>query len=64
LKAPGVASTRTVVRIDKTGDLVVGDLVHTRNHAWLDGGIVGGRARFTPAGWTAYLDKADQIVGA
>jgi glyoxylase-like metal-dependent hydrolase (beta-lactamase superfamily II) len=96
LKSPGVASTQTVVRIDKTGDLVVGDLVHTHNHAWLEGGIVDGKARFTLAGWkadlaelpalgkgkvyggrgqfasvkqavaeqTAYLDKADQIVGS
>ena len=96
LKAPGVAGTQTVVRIDKTGDLVVGDLVHTRNHAWLEGGIVDGKPKFTLAGWkadlaelpllgtgkvyggrgqfvpvkqavaeqTAYLDKADQIVGA
>ncbi len=55
LKAPGVASTQTVVRIDKSGDLVVGDLVHTRNHAWLEGGIVGGKAKFTLAGWKADL---------
>jgi glyoxylase-like metal-dependent hydrolase (beta-lactamase superfamily II) len=95
LPQPGVSGNQTVVRIDKTGDLVVGDLVHNRNHAWLEGGIQGDKAKFTLAGWkadlaelpklgsgkvyggrgqfvgvkqavaeqTAYLDKADAIVG-
>jgi glyoxylase-like metal-dependent hydrolase (beta-lactamase superfamily II) len=95
LALPGVASNQTVVRIDKTSDLVVGDLVHNRHHAWLEGGIQGDKAMFTLAGWkadlaelpklgvgkvyggrgqfvgvkqavaeqTAYLDKADAIVG-
>lgn len=45
LRHPGVASTQTVARIDKTGDLIVGDLVHYRAHAWLEGGIVNGSPR-------------------
>jgi glyoxylase-like metal-dependent hydrolase (beta-lactamase superfamily II) len=61
LAQPGVASTQTVVRIDKTGDLVVGDLVHTRNHAWLEGGIVGGKATFTLAGWKADLAELPKL---
>jgi hypothetical protein len=33
LKNSGVASTQKVVRIDRTGDLIVGDLVHHKAHA-------------------------------
>lgn len=57
LKEPGVSSNQTVVRIDKTGDLIVGDLVHTKNHAWLEGGIVDGKAVPTLAGWKADLKE-------
>jgi glyoxylase-like metal-dependent hydrolase (beta-lactamase superfamily II) len=51
LPEPGVSSSQTVVRIDKTGDLVVGDLVAHRAHAWLEGGIVDGQPRPTLDGW-------------
>lgn len=57
LKSPGVSSTQTVVRIDKTGDLIVGDLVHTQNHAWLEGGIVAGKATPDLPGWKAGLQE-------
>jgi glyoxylase-like metal-dependent hydrolase (beta-lactamase superfamily II) len=57
LKTPGVSSTQTVVRIDKTGDLIVGDLVHTQNHAWLEGGIVDGKAMPNLPGWKAGLQE-------
>jgi glyoxylase-like metal-dependent hydrolase (beta-lactamase superfamily II) len=57
LKNPGVSSTQTVVRIDQTGDLIVGDLVHSNNHAWLEGGIVNGKATPTLAGWKAALQE-------
>ena len=61
LKQPGVSSDQTVVRIDKTGDLVVGDLVHTRNHAWLEGGIVDGHPVPTLAGWKADLAELPKL---
>lgn len=57
LKQPGISSNQIVVRIDKTGDLVVGDLVHTRTHAWLEGGIVDGKPVPTLAGWKADLKE-------
>ncbi|MFE3839571.1 MBL fold metallo-hydrolase [Pseudogemmobacter sonorensis] len=40
----GISSTQTVARIDATGDLIVGDLIHSNTHAWLEGGIVNGQA--------------------
>jgi glyoxylase-like metal-dependent hydrolase (beta-lactamase superfamily II) len=51
LKHPGVASTQTVVRIDRSGDLIVGDLIHYNAHAWLEGGIVNGKPRPDLAAW-------------
>ncbi|MES2041878.1 MAG: MBL fold metallo-hydrolase [Pseudomonadota bacterium] len=61
LKQPGISSNQTVVRIDKTGDLIVGDLVHTRNHAWLEGGIVNGKAFPTLAAWKADLNELPRL---
>jgi glyoxylase-like metal-dependent hydrolase (beta-lactamase superfamily II) len=61
LAQPGVSSNQTVVRIDKTGDLVVGDLVHHKNHAWLEGGIVNGKPKFDLAGWKADLAQLPQL---
>ena len=57
LKHAGVASTQTVARIDNTGDLIVGDLVHYKAHAWLEGGIVDGTARPDLAAWRAALEE-------
>ena len=62
LPKPGISSTQTVVRIDKSGDLIVGDLVHTRHHAWLEGGIVDGKPTPDLAGWKADL-KALPTLG-
>ena len=61
LRHPGVSSTQTVVRIDATGDLIVGDLVHYRTHAWLEGGIVDGKAVPTIAGWKAALRELPRL---
>lgn len=55
LKNPGVALAQTVVRIDRTGDLIVGDLVHHKAHLWLEGGIEDARPRADLAGWKAAL---------
>ena len=61
LPQPGISSHQTVVRIDKTGDLVVGDLVHSNHHAWLEGGIVGGQPVPTLAGWKAGLRELPKL---
>ncbi len=57
LNGAGVSSNQTVVRIDKTGDLIVGDLVHTNNHAWLEGGIVDGKPMPTLSSWKTELKQ-------
>jgi glyoxylase-like metal-dependent hydrolase (beta-lactamase superfamily II) len=64
LKNPGVASTQTVVRLDRSGDLIVGDLVHYRAHAWLEGGIVDGAPRPDLAKWRAAVGELSALGGA
>lgn len=49
----GVSSTQTVARVGE--DLIVGDLVAGRAHAWLEGGIVDGVATPDLDGWRAAL---------
>ncbi|RZJ13176.1 MAG: MBL fold metallo-hydrolase [Acidovorax sp.] len=61
LPQPGISSNQTVVRFDQTGDLAVGDLVHTRTHAWLEGGIVNGKPLPTLAGWKAGLAELPRL---
>jgi glyoxylase-like metal-dependent hydrolase (beta-lactamase superfamily II) len=57
LTHPGVTSTQVVVRIDKTGDLIVGDLVHHKAHAWLEGAIVNGKPQADLAKWQAAVSE-------
>jgi glyoxylase-like metal-dependent hydrolase (beta-lactamase superfamily II) len=63
LKNPGVSTTQTVARIDATGDLIVGDLVHHNAHAWLEGGIVDGKPKPDIKGWIAALDELKGLGG-
>lgn len=51
----GISSTQTVARIDATGDLIVGDLIHSNTHAWLEGGIVNGQPVPEIDSWKAVL---------
>ena len=55
LREPGVSSTQTVAFIPELNALIVGDLVHHKLHAWLEGGIVNGQATPTIDGWIADL---------
>ena len=62
LKNPGVTSTQVVVRIDRTGDLLVGDLVHHKAHAWLEGAIVKGKPRADLLKWAAAVDELPALA--
>ena len=61
LDQPGVATNQTVVRIDDTSDLIVGDLVHSNNHAWLAGGLVDGRSVPTLDAWKTGLAQLPEL---
>jgi glyoxylase-like metal-dependent hydrolase (beta-lactamase superfamily II) len=61
LSEPGVSSTQTVAFIPELNALIVGDLVHHKLHAWLEGGIVEGQATPTLEGWTADLQQLKTI---
>lgn len=58
----GVASKQVVVRIDQTGDLIVGDLVHHRAHAWLEGALINGRPQPVLSEWIAALDELPALA--
>jgi glyoxylase-like metal-dependent hydrolase (beta-lactamase superfamily II) len=62
LKNPGVTSTQVVVRIDKTGDLVVGDLVQHKAHAWLEGAIVNGKPHADLVKWAAAVGELPALA--
>jgi glyoxylase-like metal-dependent hydrolase (beta-lactamase superfamily II) len=57
LKNSGVTNDQVVVRIDRTGDLVVGDLLTHGTHAWLEGAIVNGKPHADLAQWQAALGE-------
>jgi glyoxylase-like metal-dependent hydrolase (beta-lactamase superfamily II) len=57
LTHPGASSTQTVAYIPALGALVVGDLIHHRAHAWLEGGIVDGQPHPDLTAWRAALDE-------
>jgi glyoxylase-like metal-dependent hydrolase (beta-lactamase superfamily II) len=61
LRNPGVAAHQLVARIDSTGDLIVGDLVHHKAHAWLEGGLVNGQTSPSIEGWIAALDELEPL---
>ena len=60
LSEPGVSSTQMVAFIPELNALIVGDLVHHKLHAWLEGGIVNGQATPTIDGWIADLRELEE----
>lgn len=63
LKNSGVSTTQTVARIDATGDLIVGDLVHFKSHAWLEGGISDGMPKPNIKAWIAAINELKTLNG-
>jgi glyoxylase-like metal-dependent hydrolase (beta-lactamase superfamily II) len=62
LQHAGVSSHQVVVRVDATGDLLVGDLVHHAAHAWLEGGLVDGRPQPQITQWIAALGELPALA--
>lgn len=63
LQNPGVTNKQVVVRIDQTGDLVVGDLVHTKAHLWLEGGLNQGKPHPNLKRWRDAVAELQQLAG-
>lgn len=57
LRHRGVSSTQTVAFIPESNSLVVGDLVHSKTHAWLEGGIIDGKPVPDLPSWAQALDE-------
>lgn len=60
----GVSSTQTVAFVPQANALVVGDLVHVKAHAWLEGGIVQGKPTPDLDAWKLALDELRTYRGA
>lgn len=61
LSQPGISSTQTVAYINSVKSLMVGDLIHHKAHAWLEGGIVNNKATPNIEGWIADLKEVAAI---
>lgn len=61
LDNPGVAAHQVVVRIDQSGDLIVGDLVHTKAHLWLEGGLIDGKPRPDLKRWSDAVGELPRL---
>jgi glyoxylase-like metal-dependent hydrolase (beta-lactamase superfamily II) len=57
LKQSGIATNQTLAYIKSLSALVVGDLVHHKAHAWLEGPIVNGNATYNVTNWISVLKK-------
>lgn len=57
LSRAGVSGNQTVALLPEMNAVVVGDLVHGRAHAWLEGGITASGPRPELAGWIADLEE-------
>jgi glyoxylase-like metal-dependent hydrolase (beta-lactamase superfamily II) len=64
LKSSGVAATQTVAFIPAVNSLVVGDLVHSKAHAWLEGPIVAGKPAPNLDAWRNALNELLAYPGA
>lgn len=64
LSSSGVSSTQTVAWVPAHKALFVGDLVHHGAHAWLEGGIVDGKAKPDLASWKGALGELLDYEGA
>ncbi|MFN7729327.1 MAG: MBL fold metallo-hydrolase [Bdellovibrio sp.] len=64
LSSAGVSSNQTVASIASQNALVVGDLIHHKAHAWLEGGIVNGKPTPTLKGWIADLKQISAKFGS
>jgi glyoxylase-like metal-dependent hydrolase (beta-lactamase superfamily II) len=60
----GVSSTQTVAYVPALRALVVGDLVHYKAHAWLEGGLEGGKPKPDLASWKLALGELSGYEGA
>ncbi len=64
LESSGISTTQTVAHIPSQKALIVGDLVHFKAHAWLEGGIEDGKPAPDLASWKQALDELSVYEGA
>lgn len=60
LHQAGVSANQTVAYVKAANAIVVGDLVHHRAHAWLEGPIVDGKTAFRAQPWISALQAVQR----
>ncbi len=60
LEQSGISTNQTVAYIKSVNALIVGDLVHHKAHAWLEGPIVNGKSAFSNEKWMAVLQRLEK----
>lgn len=61
LKMAGVSTNQTIASIPSLNALLVGDLVHYKAHAWLEGPIVNGQPSYNGKNWISALKKVSSM---
>lgn len=61
LHQSGISNNQTVALISSVNALVVGDLVHYKSHAWLEGPIVNSKTEFNLNNWVNTLKKIKSL---
>jgi glyoxylase-like metal-dependent hydrolase (beta-lactamase superfamily II) len=61
---PGVSTNQTIAYLKDVNQLVVGDLIHHKAHAWLEGGIVAGSPRPKVSEWISLLEDMQKMFNA
>ena len=57
LALSGISSHQTVALIKKVDALIVGDLIHYKVHAWLEGGLINGTVKPNIKNWISDLEE-------
>jgi glyoxylase-like metal-dependent hydrolase (beta-lactamase superfamily II) len=60
LQKSGISTNQTLAFIKTANALVVGDLVHHKSHAWLEGAIIEGKATYNGKSWVEVLKSIEK----
>lgn len=64
IKTAALAETHNVVYVESANALFVGDLIHYKAHAWLEGPVATGKSEFNVKNWLKVLDRLEELFPA
>ncbi|MEK7510000.1 MAG: MBL fold metallo-hydrolase [Patescibacteria group bacterium] len=57
----GISTNQTIASLPSLNTLLVGDLIHHKAHAWLEGPIVNGKTSYSTENWIAALKRLEDL---